>query len=186
MTLVETQLAARLRLGDGGDVIGELEAAVAAYPFQEGLWELLITALYRAGRQADALAAYQRVRALLADELGLDPGPRLQRARAADPGPRPALGVGDRAAQRLRRTRAGNLPSLSAELVGRDAEIAAVSRPAREQPARRDRRARAASARPRVAIATGRGSPSRTTSRRAASGWPGSRPRRPPTTSSTR
>ena len=56
MNLVETQFSARLRLGDVGDVIGELEAAVATYPFQEGLWELLITALYRAGRQADALA----------------------------------------------------------------------------------------------------------------------------------
>ena len=59
-------------------MIGELEAAVAADPYQERLWELLITALYRAGRQADALAAYQRVRARLADELGLEPGPRLQ------------------------------------------------------------------------------------------------------------
>ena len=68
-----------MRLGDVGDVIGELEAAVATYPFREGLWELLITALYRAGRQADALATYQRVRARLADELGLDPGPQLQR-----------------------------------------------------------------------------------------------------------
>ena len=49
--LIETRFAARLRLGDVGDVIGELEAAVAAHPYQEGLWELLITALYRpAGR----------------------------------------------------------------------------------------------------------------------------------------
>ena len=55
-------------------MIGELEAAVATYPFQESLWELLITALYRAGRQADALATYQRVRNQLAEELGLDPG----------------------------------------------------------------------------------------------------------------
>ena len=78
MTLLETQLSARLRLGDLGDVIGELEAAVADYPFQESLWELLITALYRAGRQAEALATYQRVRSQLADQLGLDPGPQLQ------------------------------------------------------------------------------------------------------------
>ena len=48
------------------------------HPYQEGLWELLITAQYRAGRQADALATYQRVRNQLADELGLDPGPQLQ------------------------------------------------------------------------------------------------------------
>jgi DNA-binding SARP family transcriptional activator len=60
--LLEVQFAARLRLGDAADVIGELEAAVAAHPFQESLWELLITALYRAGRQADALMTYQRVK----------------------------------------------------------------------------------------------------------------------------
>ena len=78
MTLVETRLSARMRLGDAGDVIGELEAALVTYAYREGLWELLITALYRAGRQADALATYQRVRTLLADELGLEPGPRLQ------------------------------------------------------------------------------------------------------------
>ena len=73
--LVEIHFSARLALGDAGDVIGELEAAVATYPYQEGLWELLITALYRAGRQADALATYRRVRDQLAAELGLDPGP---------------------------------------------------------------------------------------------------------------
>ena len=78
MKLLEIQFTARLRLGDVGDVIGELEAAVATYPFQESLWELLITALYRAGRQADALATYQRVRNQLAEELGLDPRPQLR------------------------------------------------------------------------------------------------------------
>ena len=76
--LLEIQFAARLRLGDVADVIGDLEAAVATYPFQESLWELLITALYRAGRQADALATYQRVKGQLATELGLDPRPALQ------------------------------------------------------------------------------------------------------------
>ena len=59
-------------------MIGELEAAVRSSPFQEDLWALLITAQYRAGRQADALASYQRVRKQLADELGLEPGPQLQ------------------------------------------------------------------------------------------------------------
>jgi DNA-binding SARP family transcriptional activator len=67
MRLLEIRFAARSRLGDVGDVIGELEAAVAAYPFQESLWELLITALYRAGRQADALTTYQRVRNRLSE-----------------------------------------------------------------------------------------------------------------------
>ena len=65
-----TMLAARVDLGAGGDVVGELEALVEQYPLREGLWSSLITALYRAGRQADALAAYTRVRRLLVDELG--------------------------------------------------------------------------------------------------------------------
>ena len=59
-------------------MIGELESLVDQYPLREGLWSSLITALYRAGRQADALATYARVRDLLVDELGVDPGPRLR------------------------------------------------------------------------------------------------------------
>ena len=91
-----------MRLGDVGDVIGELEAAVATYPFQEGLWELLITALYRAGRQADALATYQRVRNQLADELGLDPGPQLQQLEQQILVHDASLGVPDRGARTVR------------------------------------------------------------------------------------
>ena len=60
--LLEDQLAARMRLGAGRELIGELEALVVRHPLRERLWELLVTALYRAGRQADALATYQRVR----------------------------------------------------------------------------------------------------------------------------
>ena len=89
MRLLEIRFAARSRLGDVGDVIGELEAAVATYPFQESLWELLITALYRAGRQADALTTYQRVRNRLSDELGLEPGPPLQQLEQRILTPRP-------------------------------------------------------------------------------------------------
>src|SRR6185369_12495876 len=105
------------RLRDGEDIVGELEAAVADAPFQEGLWELLITALYRAGRQADALAAYQRVRALLADDLALEPGPRLKELERQVLQQDPALHAAP----------AGNLPSLHAELVGRDGEVAALT-----------------------------------------------------------
>jgi predicted ATPase/DNA-binding SARP family transcriptional activator len=119
MKLIETRFSARSRLGDGGGVIGELEGAVATYPYQEGLWELLITALYRAGRQADALATYQRVRTRLGDELGLDPGPRLQQLEQQILNHDPALRGPDAAA--------GNLPSLSVELVGRETEITALA-----------------------------------------------------------
>jgi predicted ATPase len=128
MELIETQLAARLGLGGAGDLIGELESAVANYPYQEGLWELLITALYRAGRQADALATYQRVRTLLADELGLAPGPRLQELERRILAQDSALDIGGRAARAVEaHARAGNLPSLAPELVGRETEMAAIS-----------------------------------------------------------
>ena len=70
MRLLEIRFAGRLRIGE--DVIGELETAVAGAPHEEALWELLVTALYRAGRQADALAAYRRV-GRLADELASSP-----------------------------------------------------------------------------------------------------------------
>src|SRR3954449_9749459 len=76
MQLMETRFAARLRLGEA--VAGELEGAVGSYPYREGLWVLLITALYREGRQEEALAAYQRVRTRLAEELGLEPGSALK------------------------------------------------------------------------------------------------------------
>ena len=77
--LVEDRLAARADQGSAGELVAELEDLVAAHPLRERLWALLVTDLYRAGRQGDALAACARVRRLLADELGIDPGPRLQR-----------------------------------------------------------------------------------------------------------
>ncbi|MGK5678639.1 BTAD domain-containing putative transcriptional regulator [Actinoplanes sp. URMC 104] len=87
---VEERLAARLASGDAPGVVGELEAAITTEPYRERRWELLILALYRSGRQAEALAALHRVRARLADDLGIDPGPALQRLEsrllAQDPG----------------------------------------------------------------------------------------------------
>ena len=132
MTLLEIHFGARLRLGEVGDVIGELEAAVVAHPYQESLWELLITAQYRAGRQADALASYHEVRTQLASELGLDPRPQLQELERRILLQDAALELPARPAARARTPRrAGNLPSLVAELVGRQAEVAAAVRPAR-------------------------------------------------------
>ncbi len=73
----------RLALGGDGELIADLERAVRAEPLRERRWGLLITALYRAGRQADALRAYQRVRHVLSEQLGLDPSPALQALEAA-------------------------------------------------------------------------------------------------------
>ena len=74
---------ARLATGEHGALIGGLEAALAASPLRERRWAQLCLALYRSGRQGDALAAYQRARAVLIDELGLEPGPDLVRLERA-------------------------------------------------------------------------------------------------------
>ena len=76
--LLEDALAARVDLGAGGEVVAELEALVEAHPLREGLWATLITALYRAGRQADALAAYAAGPAAAGRRARLEPGPALR------------------------------------------------------------------------------------------------------------
>ena len=125
--LVEDQLAAGLDLGAAGDIIGELEALVRVSPLREGLWELLMVALYRDGRQADALATYQRARNTLAEELGLDPGLQLQQLEQQILNHDPALGGPASTLQALGPPKPlGNLPALSAALIGRDHEVGAV------------------------------------------------------------
>lgn len=81
--LVEDRADALLATGRAAEIIGELEATVADAPLRERRWAQLMLALYRAGRQGEALGAYQRARSLLADELGVDPGPDLRRLAAA-------------------------------------------------------------------------------------------------------
>jgi DNA-binding SARP family transcriptional activator len=60
--------------------VGELEALVREHPTREGYWAFLMRALYRTGRQADALAAYRRARRALVEELGIEPGRQLREA----------------------------------------------------------------------------------------------------------
>ena len=83
LSALEARLAADLADGRHADVVSELEALVHDHPFREPLWGHLMLALYRCGRQADALAVYQRVRELLATELGLEPGGELRRLEAS-------------------------------------------------------------------------------------------------------
>jgi DNA-binding SARP family transcriptional activator len=73
----ELRIDARMALGQHRDVVGSAEAAVEAAPLREHRWLTLMLALYRCGRRADALRAFQRMRALLAEELGLEPSNEL-------------------------------------------------------------------------------------------------------------
>ena len=83
LAAVEGRIEADIELGLHAEVTGELEGLVAEYPLRERLWRLLVLALYRAERQADALAAYRRARDMLAAELGLEPGEDLRRLEQA-------------------------------------------------------------------------------------------------------
>jgi predicted ATPase/DNA-binding SARP family transcriptional activator len=80
---LEGRFEAALLLGRERDVLADLQQAVRAQPLRERLWESLLLALYRAGRQADALEAYQALRRTLAEELGIEPGARLEELQRA-------------------------------------------------------------------------------------------------------
>jgi len=108
LVALEDRLEADLRLGRHRELVAELEGLVREQPLRERLWAQLMLALYRSGRQADALLAYQRARSVLVEELGIDPGADLRRLQAAilaqdpgldlpasaetDPGPEEAFG----------------------------------------------------------------------------------------------
>lgn len=136
---VESWLAALLSLGEHDEVIARAEAAIAGDPLREGQWSLLVVALYRSGRQSDALRAVTRARTLLREEMGLDPGPELvavERAVLAQdlallpPGlaiaaPPPVLGRP--ASQPAPGPVPGNLPAELDSFVGRTVELREVA-----------------------------------------------------------
>ncbi len=145
---------ARLAAGEAGALVGELEGLAAQHPFEERLWGQLMLALYRAGRQAEALETYQRVRRLFALELGLEPGDPLariqQRILDRDPAllpPQPEPPAADAAADAATdaatqtataavappepepspAVRASNLPRPLTRLIGRERELDALA-----------------------------------------------------------
>ena len=82
LVALEERVAADLDLGRHGDVAGELEALVAEHPLRESFRRQLMLALYRSGRQAEALEVYQDARRRFVDELGIEPGPELRQLQA--------------------------------------------------------------------------------------------------------
>jgi len=83
LACLEQRIEADLALQRHGELVGELEALIAANPFRERFRGQLMLALYRSGRQAEALAAYQEARHVLVEELGIEPSPVLQRLQQA-------------------------------------------------------------------------------------------------------
>ncbi len=92
----EARIDAELALGRHADLVGELEAAVTEEPLRERLHGQLMLALYRCGRQADALEAYRRARSTLVEEIGVEPGAELRALQAAILAQDPALDLPSR------------------------------------------------------------------------------------------
>jgi DNA-binding SARP family transcriptional activator len=133
LQLLESRLALDLDLGRHEEAVSELSALTAEQPLMERPRELLMVALYRSGRQAEALAVYTETRHLLADELGVDPGPRLaelrQRILRDDPllsAPRGSATPGLPTAH-LPGVRPAQLPATAADFTGRGAELAELT-----------------------------------------------------------
>jgi predicted ATPase/DNA-binding SARP family transcriptional activator len=127
LRLVAVELRAEVGLAAGrhSELVGELEALVAAHPHRERLRARLMLALYRSGRQADALRVYQETRAVLAEELGIDPSPELQRLHRGILTQDPSL---DGAAAVPATPPPRNLPERLTSFVGRELELSEVGK----------------------------------------------------------
>jgi DNA-binding SARP family transcriptional activator/RecA/RadA recombinase len=139
---LEDRLAADLDLGGHAAAVAELEELAGRYRFRERLAGLLMLALYRSGRQAEALQAFQAARRALADELGIDPGRWLRQLETgilrqdpgldwtpppAEPGPPPGeAGGSEGEASRVLPASVPRGPQAADELVGRDDQLAAL------------------------------------------------------------
>ena len=140
------RIDADLHLGRHGEVVAELRQLIAEHPLQEQFHAQLMLSLYRAGRQADALAAYQVVRRVLADQLGIDPGPELRLLHqrilgadselllpaGADPSGSPPAAPSPTAAQGARPPAPGHvvprqLPAGTRHFAGRDEAVKALA-----------------------------------------------------------
>ncbi|HZA18477.1 MAG TPA: BTAD domain-containing putative transcriptional regulator [Pseudonocardiaceae bacterium] len=121
-TALDERIEADLALGRDAELVPELEALLADDPLRERTCGQLMVALYRSGRQADALAAYDAARRTLADELGLDPGPELRALEAAIL----RQDLASAPARQPNRSVSGILPAQLTSFVGREDDLAGV------------------------------------------------------------
>ncbi|SDM36156.1 BTAD domain-containing putative transcriptional regulator [Allokutzneria albata] len=122
LTAIEDHVEARLAVGEHASLIDELRVLVDRHPLRERLRAAQMRALYRAGRQTEALESYDRLRTELADELGIDPSPALVRLRQEILTQDPALDASPGAP----RTTATNLPAPVSDLIGRASAVTEV------------------------------------------------------------
>ncbi|MGI5167109.1 BTAD domain-containing putative transcriptional regulator [Spirillospora sp. CA-253888] len=125
LTALEEHAEVRLALGEHGALVGELADALTAHPLRERLRAAHMRALYRSGRQSEALDSYDRLRSQLADELGLDPSAELVALRQAVLAQDPALDAP--AAPAPAPPPRGNLPVPPTELIGRADAVAELA-----------------------------------------------------------
>jgi len=124
---LEERFEVALALGEHREIVSQLREAIEQDPFRERLWGQLMLALYRSGRQAEALETFQEARRVLADELGLEPGPDLRRLQEAILSQDAAIVYVPPARRR------SNLPLPSTSFVGRGRELAQLHELLREQ-----------------------------------------------------
>lgn len=114
---IEARIDSDLHLGRHEHLVADLETLVADYPFREALWWDLMLSLYRSGRQAAALRAYQRARTVLGEELGIEPGVDLRDLEEAILLQRPDIAAPPATA------RYSNLPTSRTSFIGREREV---------------------------------------------------------------
>jgi predicted ATPase/DNA-binding SARP family transcriptional activator len=131
LAALEDRIDADLALGRHGQLVPELERLVIEEPLRERLRAQLMLALYRAGRQADALAVYQRARKAMVDELGIEPGESLRQLERAILAQDPSLGVPPASTGPPRR-----VPTPPYPLLGRERELSALADLVRQDGAR--------------------------------------------------
>ena len=128
----ERRIDADLEGGRTAELVGELERLIAEHPLRERLRGQLMLALYRSGRQAEALAAYQAARSTLVEELGIEPGPALQELERAILRQDPSLDAGEQSRRRQSGRSSSQCARTRLDALLALAEPLARARPARE------------------------------------------------------
>ena len=120
---IEARMASDLELGRHSRLVAELEQLVVTYPFREAFWRYLMLALYRSGRQADALRTFQEAKRCLGEELGIEPSPELRELEEAILLQDAGLATVGEASGAIHK-----LPMARDSFVGREAELTEICR----------------------------------------------------------